>query len=618
MTRTRLVSLLAATMTIVLVLQSTGRGALGQTRPGETPTKPTPKTAKPAPKKIPARRGTGNARPTTDNAADERAFWESIKDSKNPADFRAYLRKYGEKGKFSDLAQNRLTEIEAANKPGETKPPATAGTSGGSSTSQPTTQPAKPAAGTPWRSPQEIDFVYVPSGSFDMGSPQNEKWRTDDELQHPVTISGGFYLGKYEVTQSQWKAAMDSNPSSHQGEDLPVENVSWDDVQEFIRRLNTQSGGAVYRLPTEAEWEYAARAGTTGPYPGNLDATAWHVANSANQTHPVGQKQPNAWGLYDMLGNVWEWCQDRYEAFGDGAQVDPVGPSSGSYRVIRGGSVTFPIEQLRLADRGNNVAPGYRDRYLGLRLVRIANTNNSGAIPNSSFNVPKIQPRAGTTWRSPQGIDFVYIPAGSFEMGSSDGPANERPKHHVTISKGFYLGKFEITQAQWRAIMGTDPSTVRNDDLPVGKVSWEDVQEFIRQLNAKGEASYRLPTEAEWEYACRAGTEGPFAGDVDALGWYAVNSGRDAMLPVGKKQPNAWGLYDMHGNVWEWVEDWFGEDYYATSPSIDPTGPTSGRSRLFRGGSTIDQANDLRSAKRNYDQPSRRSFDLGFRLLRVL
>ena len=181
-----------------------------------------------------------------------------------------------------------------------------------------------------------IQFVWVPAGEFRMGGAKaigSERPRTR------VRISRGFYLGKYEVTQAEWQAVMGSNPSHFDecGPTCPVEEVSWNDVQEFIRKLNAAVGVERYRLPTEAEWEYAARAGTAGERYGNLDAIAWYNGNSGGRTHPVGRKAPNAWGLYDMLGNVFEWVQDWYGDYPGGAVTDPRGPASGSTRVLRGG-----------------------------------------------------------------------------------------------------------------------------------------------------------------------------------------------------------------------------------------------------------------------------------------
>jgi formylglycine-generating enzyme required for sulfatase activity len=211
-------------------------------------------------------------------------------------------------------------------------------------------------------------FVQIPAGEFLMGSENGDG---DEKPPHRVRISQWFEMGQYEVTQAMWQAVMGSNPSNFKGQDLPIENVSWDEVQGFISRLNARNDGYVYRLPTEAEWEYACRAGTTGDYAGSLDAMAWYSSNSGSRTHPVGQKQPNAWGLYDMHGNVWEWCQDWYGGYPTGAVTDPKGAESGSGRVTRGGSWINSAANCRSALRGIS-SPGYRFIYLGFRLVRTA------------------------------------------------------------------------------------------------------------------------------------------------------------------------------------------------------------------------------------------------------
>jgi formylglycine-generating enzyme required for sulfatase activity len=222
-----------------------------------------------------------------------------------------------------------------------------------------------------------MEFVYVKPGSFMMGSPANESGRYDDEMQHRVTLSKGFYMQTTEVTQGQWRAIMGSSPSkfSNCGEDCPVEQVSWDDVQTFISKLNRKKGGNRYRLPTEAEWEYAARAGSTarfcyGDDEGRLSEYAWYSGNSGGKTHPVAQKQPNAWGLYDMHGNVYEWCQDWYDKnYPSGNVTDPTGPSSGSLRVLCGGSWSSLAEFCRSAIRYGKFSVT-RNLYLGFRLVR--------------------------------------------------------------------------------------------------------------------------------------------------------------------------------------------------------------------------------------------------------
>jgi formylglycine-generating enzyme required for sulfatase activity len=247
-----------------------------------------------------------------------------------------------------------------------------------------------------------MTFVYIPPGEFMMGSPENEPGRDSDEKQHKVKLTKGFYMQTTEVTQGQWKAVMGDNPSYFKdcGDDCPAENVSWDDVQEFIKKLN-QKEGKTYRLPIEAEWEYACRAGTqTALYTGDikilgsnnapaLDGIAWYGGNSCVEysggydcsgwtekqygcpkcgTHSVGKKKPNSWGLYDMYGNVWEWCHDWYGDYASGSVIDPVGPVSGSNRVFRGGCWADSAQYCRSAGRGG-YSPDYRAVNLGFRPV---------------------------------------------------------------------------------------------------------------------------------------------------------------------------------------------------------------------------------------------------------
>jgi formylglycine-generating enzyme required for sulfatase activity len=209
-----------------------------------------------------------------------------------------------------------------------------------------------------------------------MGSNDGISGFSDDRPVHEVEIREGFYLGRYEITQAEWHKVMATDPSFSKGERLPVENVSWNDAQNFIRKLNDRADGFSYRLPTEAEWEYACRAGTTGDYAGPLEAMGWHKENSNNRTHPVGMKQPNAFGLFDMHGNVEEWCEDWYHKDYDGAPRDGSAWLSGGkqeYRVYRGGSWTFYSHYLRSATRSNNW-PDTRNNFCGFRIVAIRRT----------------------------------------------------------------------------------------------------------------------------------------------------------------------------------------------------------------------------------------------------
>ena len=220
-----------------------------------------------------------------------------------------------------------------------------------------------------------------------MGSPESDEGRNYWDTQHRVTLTKGFWLGKYEVTQAQWKRVMGSNPSNFQGffvsSERPVENVSWDDCQEFIRKVNAEAErqfGGEARLPTEAEWEYACRAGSTGAFAGTGDlySMGWYRGNSGGKTHPVGQKRPNAWGFYDMHGNVCEWCNDWYGDYPGGSVTDPAGAASGGLRVLRGGGWYGYARNCRSAIRYWN-DPGDRGGHDGFRLARSAGPRGQGA-----------------------------------------------------------------------------------------------------------------------------------------------------------------------------------------------------------------------------------------------
>ena len=238
-----------------------------------------------------------------------------------------------------------------------------------------------------------MKLVLIPKGTFMMGSPESEKRRDKNETQHDVTISKDYYLGVYEVTQAQYEKVMGKNPSYFQGavvgnenSDLPVENVSWDEAVKFCKKLSDlpeeKKAGREYRLPTEAEWEYACRAGSKTAYSfddeeGLLPEYGWFSRNSSHRTHTVGLLEPNAWGLYDMHGNVWEWCSDWYEEYPKGAVSDPTGPKEGSYRVDRGGGFGLEAAYCRSGVR-SRIDPSARRSILGFRLAL-----SSSGIPKS-------------------------------------------------------------------------------------------------------------------------------------------------------------------------------------------------------------------------------------------
>lgn len=218
-------------------------------------------------------------------------------------------------------------------------------------------------------------------------------------------------------------------------------------------------------------------------------------------------------------------------------------------------------------------------------------------------------------------MKFAIIPSGCFQMGSST-TTEESPVHEVCLER-FYLSKHEVTQAQWKAVMGTNPSSWSScgEQCPVNSVSWNSVQDFINRLNELGSNKYRLPTEAEWEYACRGGEQQKYCGgnDLDLFAWHSGNS-EPNIHPVGRKAPNGYGLYDMSGNVWEWVFDRYDAKFYANSPKNNPQGPVppyQQHKRIFRGGSVKSSQDYMRPTLRNANDPRTSFGDLGFRLVRV-
>ena len=484
----------------------------------------------------------------------------------------------------------------------------------------------------------DLDMIWIEPGTFIMGSPEDELGRYDDEVQHEVTLTRGYWLGKYAVTQAQYEVVMESNPSWYKGADLPVEQVTWDEAKEFCEKLTAieKAAGRLpqgyeYSLPTEAQWEYACRAGTTTALNSgknltsatecpNVDEVGWYKYNSDNVTHPIGQKKPNAWGLYDMHGDIWEWCLDCYGDYPASSVTDPV-VSSGdeSIRIIRGGSWYYDAKYCRSAYRGSNY-PSSADRDGGFRLALTVVSGKDITIPLSDT----------------VNLDMIWIEPGTFIMGSPEDELDRSPsetQHQVTLTQGYWMGKFEVTQAQYETVMGTNPSYYKGADLPVERVNWSESMEFCAKLTAIERESgrlpegyeYTVPTEAQWEYACRAGTttalnsgknlsKGEQCPEMDEVGWYTYNSKyNDNMTthPVGQKLPNAWGLYDMHGNVWEWCLDWYGT--YPAAAVIDPMGLDTGSNRVNRGASVAYEAWACRSAARNRP-PDGRYIDAGFRV----
>jgi formylglycine-generating enzyme required for sulfatase activity len=326
----------------------------------------------------------------------------------------------------------------------------------------------------------------------------------------------------------------------------------------------------------------------------------------------VGANAPNAWGLYDMHGNVREWCLDGYQGYSAGAVSDPFA-GAGLELTVRGGSWALESEKCRSALREGNSAV-LQANDMGFRVVL---AEVIALVPNAA-------------------LGMVLIPAGTFDMGSSAGnwapyygSSSTQPVHSVTISQDFFMGEHEVTQAEYQAMMGTNPSSFSGVNRPVESVTWYDARAYCTARTAQEMAlgnvpsgmEYRLPTEAEWEYACRAGTTTEFnvGADLycaDARFVYSFHSNSScsssSTVDVGGYSANAFGLYDMHGNVWEWCLDSYAG--YSSGAATDPF-VTGGSNRVLRGGSWTSNSGSCRSAYRNNFSPGGSGDGLGFRVV---
>ena len=476
----------------------------------------------------------------------------------------------------------------------------------------------------------KFNMKKVEGGTFNMGAtPEQQNPDDDEKPTHQVTLSS-YYIGETEVTQALWQAVMGisvrdqrnkantSWPIRGEGENYPIYYVSLKDCQDFIRKLNSLTG-RTFRLPTEAEWEYAARGGRKSnhtQYSGskNIYEVAWYNGNSGNTTHYVKSRKHNELGIYDMSGNVCEWCQDWYGSYSSNAQINPTGPSSGKFPVIRGGSWIDSDSSCRSAGR-SNISPDDGNSCLGLRLALSDNTAASVATQKPAQQQPaasKPSNSKNTLTFTVKGITFNMkkVEGGTFMMGATSEMEHasdiEKPAHKVTLST-YYIGETEVTQALWQAVMEENPSEFKGRNLPVENVSWSDCQLFIEELNSLTGKKFRLPTEAEWEYAARGGnmsrrTQYSGSNNIDEVAWYYKNSG-DRYLsgkinwleisevcrknncrthPVKTKKPNELGIYDMSGNVCEWCQDNY--SLYSSNAQTNPIATTNGIEHMYRGG----------------------------------
>jgi formylglycine-generating enzyme required for sulfatase activity len=474
----------------------------------------------------------------------------------------------------------------------------------------------------------------IPAGTFLMGSPPTEALRGTNEIQREVTISRPFYIGVYETTQMQYHAITEKgNPTSTK----PIASQSYRTIQIYLDQLNRTlpQKDAVFRLPTEAEWEYACRAGSSGPFAfgetmdgkqarfnSSLPYGNAPAQSSTPATIEVGTFKPNAWGLYDMHGNVGEFCADWSANYSPGPQTDPLGPEFGQRRIWRGGKYDSSGADLRSAKRWSdgeeamNGSLGFRI-VLGTPLDVLRKSQAAAAPASTGFTVPAV-PTLDPT-KLPQDLQFSIeignpldlrlIPAGKFTMGSpADEPGRDasEQQHEVTISRPFYIGKYEVKHRQFVGVVGKAnfPPSKAGDEGPASGVSYEDALRFCAEANKYYAAQhplagyeFRLPTEAEWEYACRAGTTTKtYLGRDLTTADANFDKARQGKTEVGSYAANPWGLFDMYGNAPEWVLDTHAP--YGSQPETDPLHVVAGATRIFRGGNDVVKAIDIRSAHR--------------------
>lgn len=443
----------------------------------------------------------------------------------------------------------------------------------------------------------EFAMVKIKGGTFEMGATPEQENPHESEIPVQTVTVGDYYIGETEVTQALWEAVMLDNPSSYKGSNLPVDMVYRSECLSFISVLNRLTGGH-FRLPSEKEWEFAARGGVKDNYTqysgsADINEVAWHEGNSNGMPHSVKTKLPNEFGIYDMSGNVWEWCNNQFSYFNG---MTPTNTGGIKYYSVRGGCYNSKDNNCRTACR-NYYSSNSRSEGLGLRLAMTDPPANDAPI----FEV-SIRTMGGKKIYTINGVEFAMIGVGgsTFQMGATseqhNPDENEFPVHSVSLSN-YYIGETEVSQALWNVLMGENASKYQGDEYPVDNMTRSSCEGFISTLNAVTRVKFRMPTEAEWEFAARGGANGyqtQYAGGnyIDEVAWYIGNSDGKTH-PVKSKLPNELGLYNMSGNVWEICEDQYGN--YSPTRKIIPV------YYVIRGGDCTSDAWDCRTTRRDRD-----------------
>jgi formylglycine-generating enzyme required for sulfatase activity len=513
----------------------------------------------------------------------------------------------------------------------------------------------------PGSAPGPAGMARIPPGTFVMGCTAGDtECRQNEKPAHRVVLRG-FYLDARPVTIAEYERVMETKTDFAAARDCPTcpaAPVPWKDAQTYCAKLGK-------RLPTEAEWEYAARAGSPGPRYGELEAIAWCALNSGGRPHPAGEKQPNAWGLYDMFGNVFQWCADWFDDtyYESSPKNNPTGPGSGLNRVTRGGCWFDDAKYLRASARSAS-QPDLVGDGVGFRCARDEAPVESARAPApADQSLPRAPAAArpaappapaASTAAAGSAAGMIRIPGGAFTMGCAPGDlqcsSDEKPAHRTTIS-GFLMDEHPVTVSEYQqcvqagacqqpAASGDAASgphfnwgNHKHLDHPVNGVDWNDSAAYCAWRGK------RLPTEAEYEYALRGGLEkkvfpwGDSGMPPPRYGNYADETAKRetpsrtiflgyddkyaGTSPVCAMARNFYGLCDISGNVWEYCSDRKAIDYYATSPLENPKGPTTTRAgHVIRGGSWKSGPRAVRASCRGYEDSATGAADVGFRCVR--
>jgi len=531
-----------------------------------------------------------------------------------------------------------------------------------------------------------FEMIFVEGGSLLLGgsTQQGDKYYSEMPA-HKVSLSN-FYMGKYLITQELWNVVMGSSlrqqcllalknspgdmydvrvaqfrpedyakimPLNGEGANFPIYFINYIDCQRFCARLNRLLADQLpadyeFTIPTEYQWEYAARGGEKSKgyeYSGSnfIDEVAWYSMNSSEKTHEVGLKNRNELGIYDMSGNVWEWCKDLYHRDYNIGEIptDPIPFNSKYHRVLRGGSY-LPNAWASLVTTRINGDPDARTQDRGFRIVL---SKSPITLAKNSLNItkPRSLPNTSLTIKvNGVNFDMVFVEGGTYIIDCTSGKKNtdsiDNSFRNVSLSN-FYLGKFEVTQELWFEVMGTtiqqqydlalsDESLYGvGNDYPMYYVNYDECMDFCIALN-KLSANYLpegykfcLPNEVQWEYAARGGTKSKkytYSGSntLSKVAWYGKNSG-NKVYEIGLKNKNELGIYDMSGNVWEWCIDWFDSNCNSNSSFNVSQGAYSNSHSVLRGGSWRSIDEGCRVTCRYINPFNERRSCIGFRVALV-